>query len=182
MGRLKMQSMLKVIAMTKPFISIFFATILFASASCQASEANSSGDQIDVEAESSPTSTYNPRQVHETSLSRKNSNKYYCDSHLLETELILRRDTSSENRFFNVDIEAKLDGKSLNFGQYIAKINNSSFPTDVALQYHCINSQITIFIYLDQGNGNVFGTRVGEIYIDVDTGEVMPEPRRSPKK
>lgn len=182
MGRLKMQSMLKVIAMTKPFISIFLAIMLFTSLSCQASEASNTETQLAVEAESSPTSTYNPRHVHETSLSRNLTERYYCDSHLLETELTLRREVSSENWFFNVDIEAKLDGKPLNFGHYLAKMNSSSFPTDVALQYHCLNSQITIFIYLDQSNGNAFGTRIGEIYVDIDTGELMAEPRRSPKK
>lgn len=182
MAQLQTQMMRKETVMNKQYTSIFLITMLFASQSCRASEATSADNQTTTQVKNSPKSTYNPRKVHDTSLGRKLTDIYYCDSHILETNLTLRREIAADDWFFNVDIDASLDGKPLDFGMYLAKINNSTFQTDVAVQYNCINSQITISIYLDQGTGDAFATRVGEFHVDLDTGELLPEPRRSPKK
>ena len=84
--------------------------------------------------------------------------------------------------FFQVEMAAKLNEKPINLGEYVAIINQNEFQNDIAVQYYCINSQIMIFLHLDQGTSDPFGKKLGEIYIDVDTGEFLGEPRRSPKR
>lgn len=148
--------------------------------SCHSAEAQDATSQV-ITATETEILLKHPREIHETSFHRTISDKYYCDSHLLEVETTLRREISDENWFFQVDMEAKLDRKNLELSEYLGKLTGYQYQTDFAIQYHCINSQITIIILLDQGTAVPFSTPIGRIYIDVDTGELMGEPRKSPK-
>ncbi|WP_377886404.1 hypothetical protein [Algimonas porphyrae] len=123
-----------------------------------------------------------PRELYDTSLSRKTTDSYYCGSHLLETSMTIRREISPDNWFFNVDIDSELDGQKIDLAQFVESINTAQFQTDVALHYNCVNSQLSITIHLDQGSGTPFATHIGRVYVDIDTGEVMSGPRKSPKR
>ena len=168
--------------MYKSFIPALAFGLSFIAQSCRAVEATDTNPDPVQKEKARIIELTHDRQAHDTIFHRKSTERFFCDSHLLETTTTLRRDISDENWFFNVDIQSTLNGKEIDLSDYLGKMNDYQSPFDISLQYHCVNSQITIFIHLDQGTRNPFSTRIGDIHIDVDTGEILEEPRKSPKR